>query len=258
MNKIFIYISTIVILLITQTAFAAKKIILAADYWCPYNCDPSDEREGVLVEIARQAFLKKEIVVEYKMAPWSKSKDMLDSGEIDGILGATEGEIENAIFPKVEQATSIVSAFTLNDNTWIYDGPSSISSRVLGVTEGYRYSSDVKAFIYSSYIARPQNFIFSTETNSVEDNITKLLNGEIFVFIEDENVVNYYLENNNINNIRNAGRVIQKPSKLYIAFSAKNPDSEEYAKIISEATIDMKSKGKLRRLYKKYSMKITD
>ncbi len=50
-----------------------KTITLAADIWCPYNCDSKDERPGFMVELAKEIFQKKGINVQYVIVPWVKN-----------------------------------------------------------------------------------------------------------------------------------------------------------------------------------------
>ena len=48
----------IVMCVLCPTFVYADVISIRADPWCPYNCDPKDERSGFMVEIAK--FTKKE------------------------------------------------------------------------------------------------------------------------------------------------------------------------------------------------------
>jgi polar amino acid transport system substrate-binding protein len=255
MKKFLLKLITPLLLIYSTCAYASDSVVLVADYWCPYNCEPNSENEGILIDIARIAFAKKGIKVDYQIQSWSKAVDDFNNSRIDGVIGAIQGDVENPVFPSVEQANGMVSAFTLKNTTWVYDGPNSMNNKVLGIIEAYTYANDVKAYIYSNYIAKPENFIFSTAENAMEDNISKLQKGEIFVYIEDENVVSMYMKENNITNIRNAGNVQPKPDKIYIAFPKDHPKADEYAKLITDTTFELKSSGKLSQMNKKYGIK---
>jgi len=47
---------------------------------------------------------------------------------------------------------------------------------------------------------------------------------------------------------------VVKPSKLFIAFSPKNPKSQEYAKLLSEGTAALRASGELRKILAKYGL----
>lgn len=254
-NILQIFILNLVALFSLSAIANNKKVVLAADYWCPYNCTPGSDKEGLLIDIARIAFAKKGIEVEYKLTPWVTAVDDFNKGRIDGIVGTVYGEVESPIYPSIEQATINISAFTLDNTTWVYDGPESLNNKTLAIVEGYEYEKDIKSYIYSNYISKPNNFLFSTAENPVEDCVNRLLKEQIFVYLETEAVVNYYAKENNITNLRNAGNTLAKPYQIFIAFPRSNPNAEEYANLITDATFALKANGKMAQLYKKYGMK---
>ncbi|MDX1924007.1 MAG: transporter substrate-binding domain-containing protein [Rickettsiaceae bacterium] len=231
-----------------------KKITLVSDYYCPYACTPGTDREGMLVELARKAFAKHGIEVEYKVMKWDLALKAVHVGTVDGILAAKIEEIK-ATFPSVSQATSQTGAFVKDDSDWFYDGAVSLRDKVVGLVEGYSYPLELRSYIYSNYLTKPQNFVFSAAENAVEQNIDKLQSGEIAVYIEDENVVNHYTAISNIKNVKNVGYVSPIPTKLYIAFCKFNPASQKYAKILTDETVSMRSNLELQKLLEKYNMK---
>lgn len=243
------------ILILTYNASAyATSVTLVSDLWCPYTCEPNSEKEGLLVEIARIAFAKKGIKLNYEVKSWENAVADFNDTKVDGIIGVGAGEVQDPVLPSVEQSNSIIAAFTRNDTTWVYDGPSSLANKPLGIIEGASYANEITSYIYMNYFHKPDKFIFSLEKNAIEDNVTKLLSGEIFVYIEDEKVVNQYLEEKQIKNIRNAGRIQTAKNKIYIGFSHGNPEAHEYAKLITETTIALTTSGRLAEMLKKYGM----
>ena len=255
MKKIAIIIFYLLSSLILSSSSDKRKVVMVGDNWCPFICQPGSGNEGFLVEIARVAFAKKNIEFEYKIVPWSDAVKMFKNGEVDGILGAADGELEDFIYPSVEQARSMVAAYTLKNTNWIYDGSHSLQNRVLGIIDGYSYSVDVKSHIYSNYISAPDLFVFSSSETAIEDTVNKLLSGEIFVYLEDENVMTEFIKQRGLTNIRNAGYVTNRADKIYIAFSKKLPNSDTYAKLIADTTFEMRANGKINKLLKKYNIK---
>ena len=79
------YFIVILLLSCAQFAFAKEKIILAADMWCPYNCEPDSKNPGFLIEMAKIIFEEHDIEIEYRLMPWSKALDAVKNGSIHAI-----------------------------------------------------------------------------------------------------------------------------------------------------------------------------
>lgn len=237
-----------------QSFANSKKIVLVADYWCPYNCYPNSNYEGYLVEIARIAFAKRGIEVEYKVISWSRAVEEFNHSKVDGIIGASPGDVLNPIFSSVPVGKSNFSAYTIDDShEWKYKESRSLGSKVLGIVEGYKYSDDLKNYVYSTYIDNPEKFYISSSINPIDDNLTKLLQGEISVYVEDENVVKDFTTAKKIASLRNAGSV-KSETDLYIAFPAAKENSVEFARLITDTYLEMRANGKLKELAKKYKI----
>lgn len=44
-----------------------RRLVVAADEWCPYNCMPGSERPGYLIEVLQSVYGKLGITVEYRV-----------------------------------------------------------------------------------------------------------------------------------------------------------------------------------------------
>jgi len=232
-----------------------EKVVLVADYWCPYNCEPNSNFEGVLVDIAREAFNTMGIEVEYKIKPWYECLVAFEKGEVDGIIGVSNNEVRSAIYPTLEQSQSKVAVFARSDVSWKYDGPSSLSNRKIGLVDGYLYNNKIRSFIFANIITRPELFIYSTSDNPVMENVEKLISNEIFVFLEDENVAKRYIDKTSLSKIKNAGYISDNPDEIFIAFPDSKPRSKEFANKLSKTTFFMRQSGKMEELEQKYNIK---
>jgi polar amino acid transport system substrate-binding protein len=238
-----------------ETAKKKQKIVLVADYWCPYNCEPNSNYEGVLVDIAREAFTTLDIEVEYKIKPWFECLIDFEKGDVDGIIGVSNNEVRNAIYPTLEQSQSKVAVFARNDVSWKYDGPSSLANRKIGLVDGYLYNNKIRNFIFANIITRPELFIYSTSENPVMENVEKLISNDIFVFLEDENVAKRYIDKTSLSKVKNAGYISDNPDEIFIVFQDSKPRSKEFANILSKTTFFMRQSGKMEELEKKYNIK---
>ncbi len=245
-----------IFLCLSYTSYAKEKLVIVADYWCPYNCAPGSDKEGYLVEIVRLAIESEDVEIEYQLRPWEQSVSDFNNGDVDGVFGASEkDDLRDPILPSIEQASGRVAAYTLKESQWVYDGAHSLQGKNIGAIEAYSYPADIKNYLFTNYLKNPQLFHFCNAENAIEQNIASLLSGNIFTYIEDENVVNDYIHTQNITSIRHAGAVTIRPEKIYIAFSNTNSRSKDYAGRLTNAMLELKSTGKLNELMKKYNIK---
>ena len=83
----------------TKTAPAApapsnprQRVVIAADPWCPHNCEAGSEHEGYMIDIAREAFGLAGIDVEYVNMSWARALQQARDGYIDAVVGALPGD----------------------------------------------------------------------------------------------------------------------------------------------------------------------
>jgi polar amino acid transport system substrate-binding protein len=237
-------------------AYAAReKIILGADYWCPYNCNPNDENPGYLVEVANKIYSIYGIEVEYRLLPWSEALQEAEEGKIDGVIGISGGFSRDLAITAQPQAKSIMSVFTTQDNGWVYDGISSLKGKKIGIILDYNLTDTIRQFISSNYPSNPGLFYLEDGKDAVIASIQNLIEGKVDLYIEDEIVVNYYATNHDLQNeIKNVGRVDSAPIPLYIAFSKKIDNSQRYLKMLEEGLRSLAATGDINDLKNKYNI----
>jgi polar amino acid transport system substrate-binding protein len=100
--------------------------------------------------------------------------------------------------------------------------------------------------------------IVATGDNALEQNIEKLLSGQIDVVVEAGSVfINFFAAKgmiSSLDQIRDAGEAGEKDD-LYIAFSPKNGKSKDYAEILSKGIDGLRQSGKLASILEKYGLK---
>jgi len=233
-----------------------EKIILAADYWCPYNCKPDDKNPGYLVELAQKAFEINGIDIEYKLMPWSEALLAVQEGKINGIIGLG-GEADDLLTSKIPQAYSFVSTFTTKDTDWVYDDLQSLNDKKITLSLDYHLEDSIRQYVSLNYPLNPELFILENSEYSIGNAINNLLEKKADIYIEDEKVVYHYIISNNLSSyIRNAGKVDDKPLPVFIAFSNKLKTSETYVKMLEDAMYSLDATGDLHHLQKKYEVSI--
>lgn len=239
------------------SSFSKEKIVLAADKWCPYNCDPKSEMPGYIVEMAKIIFAKHNIEVEYVLRPWEQALKEAKEGKVNGVIGISFNENSELVYPEAPQAYGITAAYTTEDSNWRYENVNSLKDKKIGLILGYEYPDDIGNYIFIELPKSPELFVFETGEDAVQNHLNNLLNKKIDVYLENEYVMSNYIAGKSNVKIRHAGRVENSVDRMYIAFSPANKNSETYAKFLSEGMNELRNSGKLAELHKKYGLNHT-
>jgi polar amino acid transport system substrate-binding protein len=260
-KKIWAYIVLIVTCLGGLTNIAkAEEITLVADVWCPYNCEPDSENPGYMVEIAQQAFAKHDIKVKYKTMSWTSALEETKKQKYEGVIGAYYRDAPYFVYPQEPQGRCINAFFVRSDSDWKYKDTSSLNNKILGVVSDYSYTADLDSYI-AKHKKNPMLLQEVYGDNATQSNILKLITGKVDVIVEDVQVIAYYLSQHNLSNltktIKKAGRVPDSSDEdgiVFIAFAPGNPNSERYAKILSDETKALRQSGELEKILSKYGI----
>lgn len=229
----------------------ADNIILAADRWCPINCEPMDSEPGIMVEIAQRIFSAAGHTVEYKILPWARAVKTCRAGRITGVIGAFFGDAPDFIFSENELLMiSGTALFVAKDSKWRYNDIPSLSEVNLGAIFNYDYGEKA-----NNYIREGKKVQLIGGQNPLEKNIMKLLAGRIDVIIEAEPVFWYVAAKAGVKDkFKKAGQ-ISEAKKCYIAFSPAILKSQEYAKILSDGVDTLRQSGELEKILNRYGLK---
>ncbi len=232
-----------------------KKLILAGDYWCPYNCLESADNQGFLVELTRRALYIYGIDIEYKLMPWHKILTEIKKGKIDGIIGISKIRGLNLVTTKLPLEYSATSAFIRSDTDWLYDGLASLKGKKVGIIMDYSLDEDISNFVGINFTTNPGIFAVEDGKNAAVDSITNLIDGTIDVYIEDQRVVDFYIKQHDLSHhIKNAGQISKEKLPLYVAFNEQIPNIREYIKFLEEGIASLKATGEYADLRAKYKM----
>jgi len=232
-----------------------RSLVLAGDYWCPYNCLPDSKLPGYLIELIRRALYIYRIDIEYRMMSWSEAINLAEKGKIDGIVGISNVKGRNLITTKLPLEYSLTDAFTRNDTEWVYDGLHSLRGRRVGIILDYVIDEAINNYVGINYPINPGAFSVQEGKNAVIESIADLIDGESDVYLEDSRVVKRYITENGLDPyIRNAGHVGKTRLPVYIAFSKKLPHVKKYVKYFTEGLASLKATGEYDDLRTKYNM----
>jgi len=249
-----------IVILLPATAFP-DTILLKSDKWCPYNCEPDAELPGYAIEVAKRIFEKAGHKLKYEIAPWSRSIKLAKEGDITAIVGVTRNEAPALIFPEQEFGISLIHFYKRKGFPWGFSGVKSLDAVRVGIMGDYEYGAEFDEYFEKNKETRKVQIIRAKEPLVL--NIRKLLRERIDVIPEDKSVFVSTANSMGVwDKIEDAGsdpidsKEELDESKLYIAFSPRNPKSKEYAKLITDGIEQMRLSGELDKILAKY--KLTD
>ena len=166
---------------------SADTIVLEADNWCPYNCDPADKNPGYMVEMLKHIFEKAGHKIDYKVVSWNRALQDAENGEVAGVIGASIFDL-----PTGHRSTELMGQnnecfFVKASSDFAYKSIEQLKGKKIGTVAGYTYTDVVNEFEKKN----KNLFDPATGDKAVTTNMKKLLAGRIDVIIENEFVFKY-------------------------------------------------------------------
>ncbi|GAB7079093.1 substrate-binding periplasmic protein [Megalodesulfovibrio paquesii] len=231
---------------------ASNTITLAADEWCPYNCDPASDAPGYMVEIAQKAFAPQGLTVSYQVLNWARAVSDARSGVFSGVIGAIEGDAEGFVFPSVAQGKDDSHFFIRKGFDWKFAGVDSLRPLRVGIIRDYSYGETLDA--YFEELGEGDHVQLASGDNGMETNIKKLLAERIDVIIANPYVFQYEAKRLGVQDqIADVGPQ-GEPTPLYIAFSPADPQAKEHAEQLARTTQALRASGELATILAKYGL----
>ncbi|WPY01418.1 Putative ABC transporter substrate-binding protein [Candidatus Trichorickettsia mobilis] len=255
-KALFIICIVVFIIPINRAIAEMPTIILASDNRCPYSCNPQDPNPGYLVEMAQKIFEIYGIKVEYKLMPWADALKAVEEGKIDGVIGINDIGGRDLITSTTPQALTVNSVFTRVGTDWVYDEPESLAGKKIAMVLDYDiHNASIQQYITTNYLRDPWSFVVESGIDAVADSINSIVDKTSDVYIGCQEVVNYYLDSNNLNSkIKNCGKIEENSVPIYIAFSASSAKAAEYIKMLEDGMISIDTIGDLTSLKNKYQI----
>lgn len=233
-----------------------KHVIIAADPWCPHNCEAGAAHEGYMIDIAREAFGLAGITVEYVNMSWARALQQTEDGYVDAVVGALPGDAPDFVFPEVATGHSIIALYTHPDNDWQYNGIESLSGFTLLAINGYAYSPELDAYI-ARHQSNPERVWVLSGAAPLGRAIELMYQHRSDVFPEDQYVMEWQLKKD-ANNAELRMAAVLNESPIYIAFSPASGDSPELAALLSKGAKALQRSGRLPQIMARYGLAWSD
>lgn len=231
-----------------------KKLTIISSPNEPYYINNTKKKivEGVDVDILREIYKDSDVELDFKVATWDTSLEMLKDGIADIIpnIAVTNDRKKFFEFSKCYRDRCSYAFYTLGKNKFRINSFDDLSGKKIGTMEGYEY-----------YERFDKSLSFIRE-ESINESILfkKLGKGQLDGIIMDENIGDYYMKN------VVDGRLYKKESYVHIetdqeisnmGFSKKN-DLSDYIDIFNSKVDELSRSGKMNGFLKKYGLKETN
>ena len=116
------------LLLITIGSISkGEEITIASDPWCPFTCEPSLEKPGLMIEVAREIFKSKGISVNYSVSAWNRAIIDTRENKLNAVAGALKSDAPDFIYPTENIAQQKSCFYVLKDSKWKYEGSNQVN-----------------------------------------------------------------------------------------------------------------------------------
>lgn len=229
---------------------AESEIILGVTERCPYICAENAANQGVLIDIIKSIFDKKNVQVEIQYFPMNRAMRMLDNNKIDGVIGILQRNAPELVYPHESIGQVQYLMYTSKKSDWLYTGLNSLKGQTLGVEAGKSYG------IVDSYIqrhAKNKHIISQKYGENSTANLIKLLEKEyIDILFEDRNVLDFHKKNMKGGKLNEGGTI--PPDNLFIGFSPSHKHAQVFADMASSGITDMRKTGELAKVMENYGL----
>ena len=226
-------------------------ITLRADEWCPYNCDPSSDRPGYMIEIATEIFEAAGHSVDYRILNWSRSLEETRRGRYSAVVGAIPEEVPDFVLSGVLGLSTdglAVRAGTAID----LSRPNPFNGLILAAISDYGYGEPPAAYI-SANADDPLKVQIIAGDDALERNLRKLMAGRVDIVVDDMYVLAQLLAERGIQQDVDI-IVANQPNPVFIAFSPADPRAGEFAEILAEGTQRLRTSGRLDEILARYGL----
>lgn len=238
-------------MMVTAVSASADIIRLRADDWCPFNC--SEQKKGYGVEVAEQVFAAAGHLIQYQLAPWSRSLEDCLRGEVEAVIGAAPVDSPDLVFG-AEPIGQWDSTFVVKaGNPWRYDGVESLGRVKLAAIIGYIYMEPVGEYVEANKKNRSR-VIQVGGTQPLDQSLKMVAADRVDAAMESRTVLDYKLREMGLTgSLSIAGGTQSGP--IYIAFSPKHPKARDYVRILDDGIRAMRADGRLKAILDKYGVR---
>ena len=243
-------------LVFCATIKAAPKIIsVGADPWCPYNCAPNNEHQGLMVDIAREALAISGYQLKYEIINWARAKKLVRAGKLDGIIGMSRTEKSDQLyhFSNTPLGHSQICLYRNADEEWLYQSTASLKKRTFGWINDYGFSSAPLDKWVKDH--KKTNQVVNVAGKDAHHRLFKLMKlKRINTFAEDRNVIAFELKKSGLENTIKIAGCLKSVDKVHLAFTLKSDQKQAWVKALDSGVDQLYKNGQLDKILSFYGL----
>ncbi len=232
----------------------SRTVVIGSDPWCPYICDTGESRQGMMVDIAREALAYSDYEVIYSNINWARAKQMVLAGDIDGLVGTSKTAHTDYHFPENALAMARSCFFRRAADSWEYKSPRSLDSQTMGWINEYLFDDVTGLDEWVDAHKGTSQLVTISGTDTYARLFKLLLSGRISTFAEDPNVIHYELKRHGLLDKISLANCPGPAQKVYAAFSKKTQRGEELARALDFGFEKLRQDGRLDAILETYGL----
>ncbi|MEM7549253.1 MAG: transporter substrate-binding domain-containing protein [Bacteroidota bacterium] len=233
------YLSVLLLCILHIKSTAQDKILLlGSDVWPPFTNVEGEQK--VALDLVEEALNRNGITARFEITTFEEVVNSIETGNIDG---------SSALWKNNERAKSIMFSAPYIQNKLVLIskkgsglnslGEIDLKNKRLGVIEFYAYGEELEKKEWKI-----------VKGGSHQENLEKLLNGEIDFFLADDLLVQYLMINQR-EEVNTYLEIAKKPiitKSLHLAISKEYPNVENIIKRFNETIVKMVADGSYNRI----------
>ena len=237
------------------TAASAQTMVVQADRWCPFNCQPASEAPGFVVELLQQVFERDGIKVVYEIVPWDRAVRNALAGKATAVIGSTRAEAKSRGFLIGNEPIGISKdcLYVAQSNPLVFRDAADLDGlRKVAVVSGYSYAGGL-----GEWVENPKNkprIEVGRGDSPVEVSLNNLSLGRLDGVIDNDSVLRMVAQKLGLSSkVRMAG--CSGSEEIYVAFSAVVPGAPAMVLQWDAGLAQLRRSAKLLPILAKYGQK---
>ncbi len=239
--------------LLTTPYAHAEPLVVAADEWCPLNCQPDAPMPGYVIELLKEIFPQG---ITYRVVPWKRAVLQTQKGISAAAVGATAAMAAAEHLQIGQEPVAFTSdcLYLAAGNPLRFQGKADDlnSLKRVGIVLGYEYSEGFGEWLTRA--ANKDKVYVASGNQPAEGNLRKLTAGSLSGVIEAGVVMDHLLHNTGLSQaVLSAG--CDTPMPIYVAFGPKSSASDARVVTFDQGMVALRKSGKLADILAKYGLK---
>lgn len=237
---------------VEQKSGSNKVQIGILSNYAPFSFQENGQFKGINYEMAKEAFKRMGVEVEFKVFPWQRMLEMAKNGELDGVMDASYNaeRAEFLNYPQEPTSVDFIYFYALPDSSISYGGSmDAIKGKKIAAMRGYSFGD---AFTK----ARKDNLFTVEEGDNFEGNYLKLMEKRVDLMVEYKTLFEYEMKKagKSVSAVKQLTPPVVSDDKQFLVFSKKSSRAnQEFIQKFSAALQEIRKDGTYQKIYNSYT-----